>query len=108
MFADHGAILAFHQSVIRRPVYRIDFRAAITFSVYSLPCAAANATYRIHLVKSEDPAYIPSDLEAWPIYYQAIHDVLRLHPAAHDAAIEAIRATRKELAGLENRDDPPG
>ncbi len=87
-------------------LYRNEFRADVTYSVYSLPRAAADATYKIHLVKSEDPAYIPSDLEAWPIYYQAIHDVLRRHPAAHDAAIEAIRQTRKELAGLENRDAP--
>ena len=48
-------------------LYRNQFRADVTYSVYSLPRAAA-----------------------------------------HDAAIEAIRATRKELAGLENRDAPPG
>ena len=75
-------------------LYRTQFRADVTYSIYSPPRAAADATYKIHLVKSEDPAYIPSDLEAWPIFYQAIHDVLRQHPAAHNAAILAPGVSR--------------
>ncbi len=46
-------------------LYRHDFRADVTYSVYSVPRAAADATYKIHLAKSNDPAYISSDLEAF-------------------------------------------
>ena len=81
----------------------------LTYSAFSRPRREQpDGTYQIHLVKSQNPAYIPSDLEAWPIYYDAILETLVNHPDAHDAAIEAIRETRKKLAGLENLDVPPG
>ena len=89
-------------------LYLNEFCTSGTYSRYSLPRPHQNSTYKIHLVKANDPAYIPSDLETWPIFYQAILQVLRQHPAAHDAAIQAIRETRKDLAGLDNRDVPPG
>ena len=73
----------------------------------SPPPRATRRPYQIHLVKSQNPAYIPSDLEAWPIYYEAIQEALANYPDAHDAAIEAIRETRKQFTGLENLDVPP-
>ena len=84
------------------------FRTDTPPSAYSPKRTHGNQTYEIHLVKSDSPAYIPSDLETWPIFYEAILKVLMKHPAAHAAAIEAIHSTRKTLQGLENRDVPPG
>lgn len=69
---------------------------------------ASDGTYEIRLIHSQDPAYIPSDLEAWPIYYQAILNVLLAHPEAQAAAVAAIRQTRLKLTGLQNIDVPPG
>ena len=80
----------------------------LTYSAFSRPRREQpDGTYQIHLVKSQNPAYIPSDLEAWPIYYEAIQEALANYPDAHDAAIEAIRETRKQFTGLENLDVPP-
>jgi hypothetical protein len=69
---------------------------------------ASDGTYEIRLIRAEDPAYIPSDLEAWPIYYQAILSALLAHPEAQTAAVAAIRETRHRLTGLQNADVPPG
>ncbi len=92
-----------------QPISRYQLLSGVTYSAFSRPHREQpDGTYQIHLVKAQDPAYIPSDLEAWPIYYQAILNILLKHPDAHDAAIEAIHQTRRDLTGLENRDAPPG
>ena len=92
-----------------QPISRYHLLPGLTYSAFSRPRREQpDGTYQIHLVKSQNPAYIPSDLEAWPIYYEAILETLVNYPDAHDAAIEAIRETRKKLAGLENLDVPPG
>ena len=92
-----------------QPVSRYQLLSLPTYSAFSRPYREKpDGTYEVRLIKSTDPAYIPSDLEGWPIYYQAVHDVLLQHPAAHTAAVEAIRRTRKELTGFENLDAPPG
>ena len=65
------------------------------------------AIIRFHLVSSQDPAYIPADFDAWPIYYKCIVDALDPFPDAHDAAVVAVKAKMQELKGLENRDIPP-
>ena len=92
-----------------QPISRYHLLPGLTYSAFSRPRREQpDGTYQIHLVKSQNPAYIPSDLEAWPIYYEAIQETLVNYPDAHDAAIEAIRETRKKLAGLENLDVPPG
>ena len=79
-----------------------------TYSLFSRHHAPADATYAIHLVKADDPAYIPSDFEVWPLYSQAILEVLREHPAIHDAAVAAVKRASEELRGLQNRAIPPG
>ena len=92
-----------------QPISRYHLLPGLTYSAFSRPRREQpDGTYEIHLVKSQNPAYIPSDLEAWPIYYEAIQETLVNYPDAHDAAIEAIRETRKKLIGLENLDVPPG
>ena len=92
-----------------QPISRYHLLPGLTYSAFSRPRREQpDGTYEIHLVKSTNPAYIPSDLEAWPIYYEAIQEALVNYPDAHDAAIEAIRETRKKLIGLENLDVPPG
>ena len=89
-----------------QPASRYHLLPGLTYSAFSRPRREQpDGTDQIHLVKSQNPAYIPSDLEAWPIYYEAIQETLVNYP---DAAIEAIRETRKKLAGLENLDVPPG
>ena len=78
-----------------------------TYSSCSRPYREqTDGTYEVRLIKSSNPAYIPSDLEGWPIYNQAVPDVLLKHNAAHTATVEAIRRTRKELTGLENAEAP--
>ena len=67
-----------------QPISRYHLLPSLTYSAFSRPRREQpDGTYQIHLVKSQNPAYIPSDLEA-------------------------IRETRKKLAGLENLDVPPG
>ena len=67
-----------------QPIGRYHLLPELTYSAFSRPRREQpDGTYQIHLVKSQNPAYIPSDLEA-------------------------IRETRKKLAGLENLDVPPG
>ena len=91
-----------------QPLSRYQLLSLPTYSAFSRPYRdRPDGTYEIHLVKSQNPAYIPSDLEAWPIYYQAIIDVLMAHPEAQASALQAIRDTRQKLAGLENLDAPP-
>ena len=91
-----------------QPISRYHLLPGLTYSAFSRPRREQpDGTYQIHLVKSKKPAYIPSDLEAWPIYYEAIQEALVNYPDAHDAASEAIRETRKKLVGLENLDVPP-
>ena len=77
------------------------------YSAFSRP-AATSDSYRIHLVKADDPAYLPPDFEVWPIYHAAILEVLRDYPDVHDAAVEAVKKTTQEIRGLQNRDIPPG
>ena len=90
--------------MLYQPASRYHLLPGLTYSAFSRPRREQpDGTYQIHLVKSQNPAYIPSDLEAWPIYYEAIQETLVNYP---DAAIEAIRETRKKLAGLENLDSP--
>ena len=92
-----------------QPIGRYHLLPGLTYSAFSRPRREQpDGTYQIHLIKSQNPAYIPSDLEAWPIYYEAIQEALVNFPDAHAAAIEAIQATRKTLVGLENLDVPPG
>lgn len=59
-------------------------------------CEQPDGSYQIHLVKSQNPTYIPSDLEAWPIYYEATLETLVNYLDAHAAVIEAIREIRKK------------
>jgi hypothetical protein len=67
-----------------------------------------DGSYEIHLVKANDPTYMPGDLEVWPLYYRAIVDCLVPYRDAHDAVLKAFRDTRAKLTGFENRDAPPG
>ena len=89
-----------------QPINRYHLLPGLTYSAFSRPRREQpDGSYQIHLVNSQNPAYIRSDLEAWPIYYEAIQEALVNYP---DAPIEAIRETRKKLAGLKNLDVPPG
>jgi hypothetical protein len=78
------------------------------FSLHSRPPAAADANYEIHLVKSDDPDYIPADMEVWPIYHSAILAALHNFPEARSAAVAAFKQKQQEIKGRENRDAPRG
>ena len=91
-----------------QPIYRNQLAANPTYSAFSRSPQSEGSTYSIHLVKADDPAYIPGDFEVWPIYSQAIIEVLREHPAILDAAVEAVKKASEQLRGLQNRDIPPG
>lgn len=94
--------------MLNRFIHQLQFVPGSTYSLFSSPPSGPEASYQIHLVASTDPAYIPEDFEAWPIYYHTIVDTLRQFPEAHDATVEAVRQKRQELKGLENRKIPPG
>ena len=64
-----------------QPISRYHLLPSLTYSAFSRPRREQpDGTYQIHLVKSQNPAYIPSDLEAWPIYYEAILETLVNYP----------------------------
>ena len=87
------------------PTYRL--LPVPTYSAFSHP-HRKDPSYQIHLIKADDPAYIPDDFEVWPIFYQTILKVLVKYPDIHDEAVEAVRKTSEELKGLQNRAIPPG
>ena len=87
-----------------QPRFRNQLILDQTASAFSRRPRTADETYSIHLVKADDPAYIPNDVEFWPIYTQAVIGVLQNHPELLNAAITAIRKTKQELRGLRNRD----
>ena len=92
-----------------QPIYRYALLPDPAYSAYSRPRRDhEDGSYEIHLIKSGNPSYIPADFEVWPIYYNAIMEVLFEHPDVHDAAVEAAKQTAEKLKGLENRDIPPG
>ena len=81
----------------------------VDYSAYSRPRRERpDGSYEIHLIKSDDPDYLPPDAEIWPLYQQAILGVLRHYPEAHQAAVDAYKKLKLELQGRENRDVPPG
>lgn len=81
------------------------FLPSPTSSAFSRPRRERpDGSYEIHLVKSQDPAYIPTDLEA--LCYRAIIDYLVPHRAIHTEVLKAVEGTRAKLAGLENRERP--
>ena len=48
-----------------QPIGRYHLLPGLTYSAFSRPRREQpDGTYQIHLVKSQNPAYIPSDLEA--------------------------------------------
>jgi hypothetical protein len=49
---------------------------ACHFSPYALDPDTPESDYEIHLIRTHDPASIPPDNEAWPLYYQVIVDAL--------------------------------
>ena len=79
-----------------------------TYSAFSRPRHDTAGTYEIHLVRSEDPSYIPEDFEAWPLYQRRIIEFLRKYPDIHREAVQAVNQLREELKGRENPAIPPG
>jgi len=90
-----------------QPQYRNQPAGEATYSALSHQPPPPAQTYAIHLVKAQDPAYIPHDFDIWPIYHAAIIDCLRHHPDALQAACEAVKQTGLQHRGLQNRDHPP-
>ena len=43
----------------------------LCFSCFGLDPETPAADYQIHLVRTQDAAYIPPDAEAWPLFYAA-------------------------------------
>jgi hypothetical protein len=94
--------------MLYQPLHRYQLRTGTTYSAYSLPDRTADETCEIHLIKAEDPGYIPGDMEVWPLYHRTILGALQRFPDAHRAAIEAVRKTQQEIKGKENPKIPPG
>jgi hypothetical protein len=75
------------------------FEPACCFSPYALDPDTPESDYEIHLIKTHDPAYIPPDNEAWPLYYQVIVDALHPYPDAHQAVRRAVTAFIQKIKG---------
>jgi hypothetical protein len=69
------------------------------FSLYALDPDTPQSDYEIHLIKTHDPAYIPPDNEAWPLYYQVIVDALNAFPEAHHAVQNAVTDFVEKIKG---------
>ena len=89
-------------------IFRNQLTTGDNYSAFSRPHQSADSTYSIHLVKAEDPAYIPGDFEVWPLFSQAIIEAFKDRPDMLNVAVDAVKKTKQELRGLQNRDIPPG
>jgi hypothetical protein len=69
------------------------------FSLYALDPDTPESDYEIHLIKTHDPAYIPPDNEAWPLYYQVIVDALEAFPEAHKSVRRAVTVFVEKIKG---------
>ena len=69
------------------------------FSCFGLDPEAPSDDYEIRLVRAQDPAYIPPDSEAWPIYYRAAIEAAQKIPGAFEAVVEAVRVACESLRG---------
>ena len=69
------------------------------FSCYGLDPETPSADYEIHFVRAQDPAYLPPDAEAWPIYYRAAIEVVKQFPGAFEAVVAAVRTACENLKG---------
>ena len=94
--------------MIHRSIFRNQLTASDNYSAFSQPNQSTDSTYSIHLVKAEDPAYIPNDFEVWPLFSQAIIEAFKNYPDMLNVAVDAVKRTKQELRGLQNRDIPPG
>ncbi len=88
-----------------QPIARYRPRPDAEASAFSRPRRnQADGAYEIHLVKAENPQYVPQDLEVWPLYHQAIVEAVESFPEASEAAFAAYTKVQKQLQGLKNRD----
>ena len=69
------------------------------FSCFGLEPDTPETDYEIHFVKAADPAYLPPDSEAWPLYYHAVLDALQGFPEAFSSVVASVRAVRHQLTG---------
>jgi hypothetical protein len=82
--------------------------AVTTYSTYSRKLEHPDQDCKLYLIPASDPAFIPSDWEAWPVYQQSIVRALKPFPEAFRAAVVALEQKRQDLKGLQNRDVPLG
>ena len=89
-----------------QPRAHYELNSEATYSVYSRPRRPENAdgSYEIHLVKADNPHYIPGDVELWPILYEAICRELDKYPTASEGIARACRQVRDDYRGRKNRD----
>ncbi len=69
------------------------------FSCFGLDPDTPAEDYEIHLVRTADPAYLPPDQEAWPLYYHAAMEALHHFPEAFAAVIDAVSHFADRLQG---------
>ena len=77
----------------------LTYHATHHFSLYALNPDTPDADYEIHLIRAADPAYIPPDNEAWPLYYQVIADALKPFPDAEIAVRQAVTLFIQAIQG---------
>jgi len=65
-----------------------------------------DGSYEIHLVRADDPFYIPGDIELWPIFHSRILQAIGDFPDALQAALAAYQQVHQEFVGRKNRDVP--
>lgn len=69
------------------------------FSCFGLDPDTPAEDYQIRLIRASDPAYLPPDSEAWPLYYQAAVECLKAFPAALQAVRNAVEAQIEQIRG---------
>jgi hypothetical protein len=76
--------------------YCLTYLETFCFSRYGLDPDTPPTDYQIHFVHAKDPAYIPPDCEAWPLYYQALLNALQPFPEV----LSAVRAGVQQIADV--------
>lgn len=71
----------------------------LSFSCFGLDPETPSCDYEIHLVRSQDEAYIPPDSEAWPLYYRVALEAIKQFPGAFEATCEAVSDLCAKLRG---------
>ena len=79
--------------------YCYTFLPGHCFSCFGLDPDTPSEDYEIRLIRTANPAYLPPDSEAWPLYYQAAVESPKAFPAAFEAVLAAVQLVCDQIRG---------